>query len=50
MIFGRENVLHEERALLCDNNWLFHLAFLVYATNCLNHLIMKLQARNKLFP
>lgn len=45
-----KNELPEERALLCDNNWLFDLAFLVDVTSHLNDLNLKLQGKNKLFP
>lgn len=45
-----KNELLEERALLCDNNWLFDLAFLVDVTSHLNYLNLKLQGKSKLFP
>lgn len=45
-----KNELPEERALLCDNNWLFDLAFLVDVTSHLNDLNLKLQGKSKLFP
>ena len=46
---GREKCAIWE-STLCDNNWLFDLAFLVNATNHLNHLNMKLQgAKNNMF-
>ena len=45
-----KNELPHERALVCDNNWLFNLAFLVDVSNHLNDLNMKLKYKNKLFP
>jgi len=40
----------EERALSCDNNWIFDLEFLVNVTDHLDLLNIKLQGKNKLFP
>jgi len=40
----------EERALFCDNNWLFGLEFLVNVGDHLNHLNIELQSKNKLSP
>ena len=45
-----KNELPEERALFCDNNWLFDLAFLVDVTSHLNDLNLRLQGKSKLFP
>ncbi|XP_068209107.1 general transcription factor II-I repeat domain-containing protein 2-like [Palaemon carinicauda] len=42
--------LPEENALLCDEKWMFDLAFLVDITSHLNDLNSKLQGKNKLFP
>jgi len=44
------NELPEVISLLCDNNCLFDLALLDDVNNHLNHLYMKLQDMNKLFP
>ena len=44
------NELPEVISLLCDNNCLFDLALLDDVNNHLNHLNMKLQDMNKLFP
>ena len=40
----------EERALFCDNNWLFDLEFLVNVNYHLNHLNIELQGKNKWSP
>ena len=42
--------LHKERALLCDNNWLFDLAFQVDVTSHINDLNLKLQGNSKFIP
>ncbi len=44
-----KNELLEKRALLCNEKWLFDLAFLVGITTHLNDLNLKLQGKNKLF-
>jgi len=48
-VLDEQNEPPEERALFCDNNWLFDLAFLVNVNDHLNHLNIKLQGKNKLF-
>jgi len=35
--------------LLCDNDWLFDLEFIVDVTDHFNHLNIKLQGKSKLF-
>lgn len=45
-----KNEVPEERALLCDNKWLFDLVLSVDVTSYLNDLNLKLQGKNKLFP
>ena len=45
-----KNELPEERALLCDNNWLSDLVFSVDVTSHINELSFKWQGKNKLFP
>ena len=45
-----KNDLPEKRDLLCDNNWLFDMAFLVDVTSHINDLNLKLQGKSKLFP
>ncbi|XP_076358929.1 general transcription factor II-I repeat domain-containing protein 2-like [Tachypleus tridentatus] len=42
--------LPEERTLLCNEKWMFDLAFLVDITSHLNDLNSKLQGKDKLFP
>ena len=49
-ILEEKNELPVKRDLLCDNNWLFDLAFLVDATSNINDLSLKLQDKSKLFP
>jgi len=49
MMFRKKNEPTEERTLFCDN-WLFDLEFLVNVNDLLNHLNIKLQSKNKLFP
>jgi len=50
ILWEEKNKPSEERALLCDNNRLFDLEFLVNFADRLNHLNIKLQGRNELFP
>ena len=51
MMFRKKKTSHpEERALFCDNNWLFDLDFLVNVNDHLNHLNIELQGKNKWFP
>jgi len=50
MIFWKRNEPPETRALLCDNNWLTDLEFLLNVTGHLNHLNIKLQGKTKPFP
>jgi len=40
----------EEKVLSCNNNWLFDLEFLVNVIDHLDHLNIKLQGKNNLFP
>ena len=42
--------LPKERALLCNENWLLDLAFLVHVLSQANYLNLKLQGKDKLFP
>ena len=46
----KKDELAEERALLCNENWLLDLAFLVDITSHLNYLNLKLQGKDQLFP
>ncbi len=39
------NELPEERALICDNNWIFDLTFLIDVTGHLNDLNLKVQGK-----
>ena len=48
--FEEKYELHEERALLCDSNGSFDLAFFVDVTSHINDLNLKLQGKRKLFP
>jgi len=42
--------LPKERALLCNENWLLDLAFLVDVTSHVNYLNLKLQSKDQMFP
>ena len=42
--------LPKKRALLCNENWLLDLGFLVDVTSHVNYLNLKLQGKDKLFP
>ena len=46
---GKKNELPEERAVLCDNKWLFDLTFKVDITSHIKAINLKLLDRNKLF-
>ena len=48
-LLEEKNELPEERAILCDDNWLFGFVFLVDVTSHINDLNLKLQGKSKLF-
>jgi len=51
MMFRKIKRSHLRKDLFfCDNSWLFVLEFLVNVDDHLNHLIIVLQGKNKLFP
>ena len=48
--FLEKNELPKERVLLCNENWLLDLAFLVDITSHLNHFNLTLRGKDQLFP